>query len=266
VKYWKAVHILLSSVSHLRFMQSVAETPSSILVALVNHSRHSLQSLHMSCSHIISLHPLGHFSCLSDLSLMWSTWCSVPEWVLKLPTVTSILIGCYVIEPTPEDFLEYLAKSRFHPSCRLELDLDRMDIRRLGLLEPLFRSYIPEHVKIEGLVDFHPALFACTENLSIDCVPPPASFRGKLPARLSLCLNFAKMPALHAVLDVLASLPKPGSVVHRLQIMPDGLEDDWWNTEVPGYRKDFESKMCEYEGRLAGCGVHLLGPEGIRYM
>jgi hypothetical protein len=259
MQYQDAIHILLSSVSQLRSTQITVEIPSSILVALVHHSRHTLRRLHISCSLSISLRPLGHFSCLNDLSLTWSTWHSVPEWVLKLPAVTSFVLAWRVWEDIPDDLVEYLAKSRFHLSCRLILKCIGMDTHQLQLLEPLLRRHMPESVEIDGMSGFHPALFLCTEDLTIDAVPPSGSFRGKVPARLTIITELAReMPALRAALDVLASRPTSGVITHRLQIVPDGAMGDWWDSDGPEHRQSLEDEMCEYGDRLARCGVLLL--------
>jgi hypothetical protein len=259
MQYQDAIHILLSSLSQLRSTQIAVEIPSSILVALVHHSRHTLRRLHISCSLSISLRPLGHFSCLNDLSLTWSTWHSVPEWVLKLPAVTSFVLAWRVWEDIPDDLVEYLAKSRFHLSCRLILKCIGMDTHQLQLLEPLLRGHMPESVEIEGMTGFHPALFLCTEDLTIDSLPPPGSFRGTVPARLTIITELAReMPALRAALDVLASRPRSESITHRLQIIPDGAMGDWWNSDGPEYRQSLEDEMYEYGSRLARCGVLLL--------
>jgi hypothetical protein len=258
-QYQEAIQILLSSVSRLRSTHISVEIPSSILVALVHHSRHTLRLLHLSCSQNISLRPLGHFSCLSDLSLTWFNWHSVPEWVLNLPAVTSFVLAWRVWEDTPDDLVEYLAKSRFHSSCRLMFQGIDMDTSQLQLLEPLFHSHKPESVEIQGMAGFHSILFLCTEDLTIDSVPPPGSFRGKVPARLTIITELAReMPALRAALDVLASRPTSGSITHHLQIVPDGAMGDWWDSDGPEHRQSLEDEMCEYGDRLARCGVLLL--------
>jgi hypothetical protein len=199
---WNALGVVMGAVSNIRYFGTSTTLPSStsVLSALLMHSRDTLHELRLRCEDLSVLQPINFFRALHTLVLTQSdiTSGNAQLYVLTKPLIVPTLLNFEYVSVHEIDVLDYtlrfMAKFRFHPSCELKLYFIHITAAQSTLLAPLFENHRPRKVRFHGLLGLVPSLFECTDELHLESphVPPRELFKTeRLPTDIFLTIDIS---------------------------------------------------------------------------
>jgi hypothetical protein len=237
---WNALNVVMGAVSGIRYFGIGTALPfsTSVLSTLAMNSRDTLRELILRCEDLSVLQPINFFRALHSLVLTQSDITSGNAQIydktkpLAVPTLLNFEYDCdtNILNHT----LQFIAKSRFHPLCELNLYFVDITAAQSTLLAPLFENHRPRTVVFHGLLGLVPSLFECTDELYLRStqVPPYGLFKTeRLPTDIFLTIssgNGGSDSPIWFVFEVLEerAAPVPPRAV-RIHIDPEDFRFTW---------------------------------------
>jgi hypothetical protein len=274
---WNALNVVMGAVSGIRYFGIGTALPfsTSVLSTLAMNSRDSLRELRLRCEDLSVLQPINFFRALHTLVLTQSNITSRNAQIYdktKPLTVPTLLSFEYDSDTNVSDHsLRFIANSRFHPSCELNLCFLHITVAQSTFLAPLFENHRPVRVYFYGRLGLVPSLFECTDELHLVSppVPPRGVFRDteRLPTDIFLTIssdNGGSESTIWSVFEALeerAALVPPRAV--RIHIDLEDIRFTWIpRADLDADEALFFTRALRHAMALTPRGILLLDEDG----